>query len=417
MEAPHIRDQFQKMYGSREGAMVSRVELYTRIAKRLEQRFPESAHGMRFFSAPGRREIGGNHTDHTHGMVLAAAVTLDTVAAAAPNGSSAVRILSEGFPPVDIDLNDLAPRAGEARTTASVARGALARLKERGVPVEGFDATIVSGVKGGSGLSSSAAFEVLLLTVIDNLFGGGKIDAKTRAKIAQNVENTYFGKPSGLMDQMASSVGGLVWIDFRGGDAQVAPVSYDFARKGYAIVVVNPGGDHADLNDDYASIPNEMKHIASLCGTETLRGVRMEQFEPNIASLRARGASDRAVLRAFHYFDENQRVAEQVRALERDDLPRFFELIIQSGDSSWKLLQNVYAGAERQSLSLALEVARRFLQGDGAWRVHGGGFEGTILCFVPTGKLGAFVNRMNAVFGDRCCDVLDIRSVGATEVK
>ncbi|MDR1263726.1 MAG: galactokinase [Oscillospiraceae bacterium] len=416
MESSRVCGQFQTMYGSREGAIVSQVERYTRVAKRFGRLFPDGARCIRFFSAPGRIEIGGNHTDHNHGMVLAAAISLDAVAAAAPNGTSTARVCSEGFNPVEVDLNDLAPRESELRTTAAVVRGVLARLRERGIPIEGFDATISSGVKTGSGLSSSAAFEVLLLTMTDSLFGGGQLDAKTRARIAQNVENTYFGKPSGLMDQMASSVGGLVWIDFRGGDAQVTPISYDFAHKGYAIVVVNPGGGHADLNDEYASIPYEMKSVAALFGQETLRGIRVEQVESSVASLRERGASDRAILRALHYFDENQRVAEQARALERDDLPRFLELIVESGESSWKLLQNVYARRDSQSLALALEIARRFLSGHGAWRVHGGGFEGTILCFVPTDKLGAFVRRMNGVFGDHCCDVLDIRAIGAAEI-
>ncbi|GHU66713.1 galactokinase [Clostridia bacterium] len=416
MESPRVRDQFQMMYGSREGAIVSQVERYTRVAKRFEQLYPGSADALRFFSAPGRIEIGGNHTDHNHGMVLAASISLDAVAAAAPNGIHLARVSSEGFDTVEIDLNDLDPRESEEKTTASVVRGVLARLKEFGVPVAGFDATVSSGVKTGSGLSSSAAFEVLLLTAVDHLFGGGALDAKTRARVAQNVENTYFGKPSGLMDQMASSVGGLVWIDFRGGDACVTPVSYDFARKGYAVVVVNPGGDHADLNDEYAAIPQEMKSVAAVFGQETLRGLRMEQVESSIATLREQGISDRAILRALHYFDENQRVADQARALQRDDLQQFFELIIESGESSWRLLQNVYARKDRQSLSLALETARRFLSGQGAWRVHGGGFEGTILCFVPTDKLSAFTRRMNCAFGDHCCDVLDIRSIGAAEI-
>jgi galactokinase len=416
MESPRVRDQFHMMYGSREGAIVSQVERYTRVAKRFERLFPDNARPLRFFSAPGRIEIGGNHTDHNHGMVLAAAISLDAVAAAAPNGSRKARVFSEGFDPVEIDLDNLEPREDERRSAASVVRGALAILKDRGVPVEGFDATVSSGVRTGSGLSSSAAFEVLMLTVADNLFGGGGMDAATRARVAQEIENTWFGKPSGLMDQMASSTGGLVWIDFRGGDARVTPVPYDFARKGYAIVVVNPGGDHADLNDEYAAIPLEMKSVAAAFGRETLRGVRLEQVESSIASLRGRGVTDRAILRAMHYFDENQRVAEQALALERDDLPRFLELVVESGESSWKLLQNVYARRDRQPLALALETARRCLDGQGAWRVHGGGFEGTILCFVPAGKLGAFVRRMNGAFNEHCCDILDIRSIGATEI-
>jgi galactokinase len=288
-------------------------------------------------------------------------------------------------------------------------------MRERGVPVRGFNAVMTSGVGSGSGLSSSAALEVLLCTLVDGLFGSGNMPAQEKAKLAQNVENTYFGKPSGLMDQMASAVGGLVTIDFKCGGAQVRPLQYDFAQKGYAIAVVNPGGDHGALTDAYAAIRDEMVQVAQCFGDSTLRTVRPEQVESNIAMLRQH-VSDRAILRAMHFFDDNERVTQEVQALEADDLGRFFELVVASGNSSWRLLQNVYISADKQPLALALEMARRLLNGDGAWRVHGGGFAGTILCFVPNGKLKAFIRCMSDAFGAHACDVLDIRPMGAMEV-
>jgi galactokinase len=456
LESRGTRDIFRDLYGSREGMMVYQVDRYTRLTDR-HARIYGSADSVRYFSAPGRIEIVGNHTDHNHGRVLAAAISLDTVAAVSPNSTDKVRLSSEydhKTISLEIDLRELSMRESERNTAAAIVRGALARMAERGVPLGGFDVTVTSDVHGGSGLSSSAAFEVMMLAAIDGLFAGGALDPGELARIAQNVENTYFGKPSGLMDQTASSVGGLVTIDFRGNPAIVEPIqlmrgsapppqtrwgaashSYDFTKTGYAVVVVNPGGDHSDLSDMYGLIPKEMKEVAAFFGEDTLRLVRPEQVEAAIGALRLR-VSDRAILRALHFFDENDRVAEAVDALAHDDLPRFLRQVTLSGDSSWRLLQNVIARDDRQPLALALEMAKRFLfsggfatdtpelngatphtrSDQGACRVHGGGFEGTILCFVPNGRLTAFIDNMNAAFGDKSCVALDVRRIGATEI-
>lgn len=414
-QTPGGRELFRKMYGEREGMLISQVDRYTRVAKRHKEHFP-TAGQVRFFSAPGRTEIVGNHTDHNGGRVLAAAVNLDTIAAVSTNEENVIHIFSEGYPGMHIDLSDLSIQESEMGTTASLVRGIAAKLRAMNIPVAGFNATMTSSVRGGSGLSSSAAVEVLLCTIMDCLFHNGKMDPKERAQVAQYAENVYFGKPCGLMDQMASSVGGLVTIDFKGKAAKVESLSYDFAEKGYALVVVGPGGSHDDLTDAYGAIRQEMEQVAACFGDKVLRSVRPEQVEANIGMLREK-VSDRAILRSLHFFDENQRVLDQVEALRKDDLKRFFELTIASGESSWKLLQNVYVQSDVvQPLALALEMARRMLQGNGAWRVHGGGFAGTILCFVPDAKLKHFVKRMNDVFGDHACTVLDIRSVGALEV-
>ena len=416
-ESQNARETFHKIYGGREGVMVYQADRYTRLTNRHAKNYGYPKN-VRYFSAPGRIEIVGNHTDHNNGRVLAAAVSLDTVAAVSPNGGDKVRVSSEYDKKnivIEIKLSELGAVESEKHSTAAVVRGVLARMAERGVALKGFDATVISDVRGGSGLSSSAAFEVLMLTVVDGLCADGKMDPCERARVAQNVENIYFGKPSGLMDQTASSVGGMVTIDFKHSPADVKPVPFDFPSAGYAVVVVNPGGNHSDLTGMYASIPQEMRQVAGFFGEKLLRAIGIEQIEDNIAALRAQ-VSDRAILRALHYLDENRRVADAVAALEQGDFPRFLAQVTASGESSWKLLQNVIARPDRQPLALALETARRALGGHGAWRVHGGGFEGTILCFVPNDQLDYFVRRINGTFGDKACDVLDIRPVGAMEI-
>ena len=277
---------------------------------------------------------------------------------------------------------------------------------------------ITSTVASGSGLSSSAAFEVMTCAILDALYNDFGMDSKVRAKIGQYAENVYFGKPSGLLDQMASAFGGLVTVDFRHDDPDVRPMSYDFARKGYALVVVGTGGSHDDLTDEYAAIPAEMKQVAACFHEENLRRVRPEEFFGAIATLRDK-VSDRAVLRALHFFEENERVVRQVEALERDDLDAFFKEIIASGRSSYMYLQNVYAQKRptEQSLSVALAMAEHMLEGKGAWRIHGGGFAGTTLNFVPQRELTAFIDAMEAVFGPHSCHVLDIRPEGAAVIR
>ena len=385
---------------------------YLALAERHRRLFGE-ADELIFASAPGRTEIAGNHTDHNHGRVLAAAVNLDTVAAASKRADSLVTLYSEGYEkPFVVDLKELEPIPAEYETTHSLIRGVAARMAVLGHPVGGLNACVTSSVFKGSGLSSSAAFEVMLVALFDAMFGDGGISAETRALIAKYAENNYFGKPCGLLDQMASSVGGLVTMDFKDPDAVIEAISYDFSEKGYAMAVVSAGGEHGNLTSHYASIPVEMRQVAGLLGGEVLREIPAEAFEAAIPSLKGK-APDRAILRALHFFDEDARVPRLVEALKADDLEAFFAGIIDSGESSWKLLQNLYVpGSENQEMALALEMSRRMLGGRGAWRIHGGGFAGTILAFVPLSMVGEYAERMNAVFGEGAVTQLRVRPVG-----
>lgn len=408
--------QLNHLYGQREGVLVSQTMRYSNLLKKHEELVGTAEGTVYMISAPGRTEIGGNHTDHNRGKVLAAAVNLDTLAAVTPRGDGVVRICSEGYEPFSLSLEDLGLREAEKGTTAALVRGVAAKMKEEGYAIGGFDAVMTSTVRGGSGLSSSAAVEVLLCAIFDQLYNGGNsLTAKRRAQISQYAENVYFGKPSGLMDQMASSVGGLAYIDFKEDDPDVQAVHYDFAAKGYALVVVNTGGSHDDLTPAYAAIPDEMRAVAAWFGEKSLRPVQPERFARALPQLRKElktEYADRAILRAAHFFAENRRVADEVDALKNDDLSEFFRLIVESGRSSYCYLQNVFADPKRQELCLALMLAEEKLHGGGAWRVHGGGFAGTTLNFVPLKHLDGFVHEMEAVFGERSCNILDIRPVG-----
>ena len=361
------------------------------------------ARANRDFDAPPQARTGviGNHTDHNLGRVLAAAVDLDTVAAVAPNGTSLVTLWSEGYDKsFVVDLADLSVHEEEKETTYALIRGVAARLKELGYKVGGFDACVTSTVFKGSGLSSSAAFEVMLVAVFDALYNGWTVDAKLRAQISKYAENVFFGKPSGLMDQMASSVGGLVTIDFLPDDPDVRAIQYDFQKKGYAVCVVTVGGDHGDLTSEYAAITTELHEVCEALGVRVLAETNVEALNAALPTLKNH-VPDRALLRAFHFFDETARVGEAVAALERDDVRSFLGALVASGESSWKLLQNLYVpGSSNQEMPLALEMSRRMLAGRGAWRIHGGGFAGTILAFVPMDMLDAYRAQMDAVFGD-----------------
>ena len=409
---PKALDGVHALYGN-DSSAEQRCEA---LISRFESRYGYAP--QQLVSAPGRTEILGNHTDHNHGRVLAASVTLDTLAAVASNGTNTVHLYSEGFvEPFCVSLDQLAPVKAEEGTTASLIRGVAAFLKEEGVPVAGFDAEVTSTVFRGSGLSSSAAFEVLLCAIFDALFGGWRLEAKHRAALSQKVENQYFGKPCGLMDQMASSVGGLVAIDFGGAEAQVESMKYDFAAKGLRLCVVQAGGDHENLTAEYAAIPAEMRAVARALGGEVLRDIAPEALLKAIPSLKNR-VPDRAILRALHFMDEDARVAAAFEALKKDDLGEFLRLVIASGESSWKLLQNVYvAGSDNREMALALELSRRMLEGRGAWRIHGGGFGGTILAFVPEDMLAVYQQEMNGVFGENACVPLDVRPVGAVRIE
>ncbi len=371
-----------------------------------------------FVSAPGRTEVCGNHTDHNNGRVLAASVNLDTVAAIAPREDSIVTLYSAGYDkPFVVDVSDTTIYENEKESTYALIRGVAAKLTELGDKVGGFDAPVTSTVFKGSGLSSSAACEVMLVAAFDALYNGWVIDAKLNARISQFAENVYFGKPSGLLDQSASAVGGLVTMDFGVSPATVEALNYDFGAKGYAVCVVSAGGDHGNLTADYAAIPAEMKAVAAAMGKTVLSEVTKEELENAVPMLKGK-VTDRAILRAFHFVDETERVVDAVKALREDDLHAFFKAVIGSGESSWKLLQNLYvAHSDNQEMPLALEMSRRMLEGRGAWRIHGGGFAGTILAFVPSDLVEKYAAAMDAVFGEKATTVLSIRPEGVVCIK
>lgn len=407
-------ERFTYLYGHREGELARQLTRYSRLVKAHEDYFHANDAPVYLVSAPGRTEIIGNHTDHNNGRVLAAAVNLDTLACVTPRKDDQVCIHSEGYPVISLSLNDLEKRAEEEGTSAALVRGVASKMKEKGFKIGGFDAAITSDVLGGSGLSSSAAYEVLICAIFDALYNGFTVDAVTRAQISQYAENVYFGKPSGLMDQMASSTGGMVTIDFKD-EPKAQPLSFGFHEAGYSLVIVNTGSSHDNLTAEYAAVRSEMQDVARFFGEEVLRRVRPEQVTQNMGAIREK-TGERALLRAIHFFNENERVKQMVQAIRMSDLGSMFEQIIGSGESSWMLLQNVYPAGTHQPLSLALAIASSMLKGKGAWRVHGGGFAGTTLNFVPNAMVKDFVSRMESVFGENSCFVLDVRPEGAAVV-
>lgn len=363
------------------------------------------------FSAPGRTELSGNHTDHQHGRVLAAAVNRETVAAVAENGTQTVRLLSEGYPLCVIDLTDLSVRQEEVGTTAALIRGVAAKFAPFGL--KGFDAYVLSNVLSGSGLSSSAAFEVLVGTVFNHLCAAGKTPVEI-AQIGQYAENVHFGKPCGLMDQTASSVGNIIGIDFADPTAPVVtPIPFDFESSGFKLCIIDTGASHADLTDEYAAITQELKRVCRVFDAEFLRDIPEETFYAKIREVR-QACGDRAVLRAIHVYEENRRVAAQTEALLRGDFPGFLAYVRESGISSWRLLQNVVPAGrkEAQEVAYALTVAEKLLRGQGACRVHGGGFAGTIQAFVPNEILEDFRTGMDAALTEGSCQVMSIRPRG-----
>ena len=366
------------------------------------------------FSAPGRTEISGNHTDHQHGCVLAAAVDLETTAEVTLRPDSIIRVASEGYAPVEIDLNDLSVHAEEKNTTAALVRGVAAAFAQRGCKLHGFDAAVRSTVLPGSGLSSSAAFEVLIGTICNELFFDKKCSAIEIAQIGQYAENVYFGKPCGLMDQMASSVGNIITIDFADpAHPDVEPVAVDFSKAGLALCILDSCADHADLTDEYAAVPAECRAVAAVCGGEVLRDVPFDTFLAKLPECRKQ-CGDRAVLRAFHIYADNDRVAKQVAALREGDFDTFLSLVTESGDSSWEYLQNVIPAGykEHQEMGVTIAAAKHYLNGKGAVRVHGGGFAGTAQAFVPVEMLADFKAHMEAILGEGRCHVLSIRPEG-----
>ena len=400
---------------------MSALILNSKVKQQLDSGYFEIFQTMpeRYFSAPGRTEISGNHTDHQHGCVLAGAVDLDTVAAVRVNGTNKIRIQSKGYPMCEVSLEQLTPVESEINSTPALVRGVAARFAEFGCEVKGFDAYCESTVLPGSGLSSSAAYEVLIGTIINGLFFDKKLSAIEIAQVGQYAENVFFGKPCGLMDQMASSVGGMVFIDFKNPQAPVVEkIDFDFASAGHALCIIDTGADHADLTDEYAAVPGELKALCNILGEGELRSIPKMDFYSNIQKLREE-VGDRAVLRAIHIYDENQRVKLQKKALQAGDFASFLSYVTESGLSSWRYLQNVIPAGrkEKQEVAFALTIAEKLLNGRGACRVHGGGFAGTIQAFVPNDLLEEFKSGMESVLGEGSCYVLSIRPQGGVEME
>jgi galactokinase len=409
--------ELNELYGNNSAILQEQAVRYTMLLNSFRETFRCKEASV--FSSPGRSEIGGNHTDHNHGRVLAGAVNLDNIAVAAKNNSNSIRILSAGYPQFEVDLSVLNPDKNEYFTSASLIRGISSRMKALGFTIGGFDAAIDGGVPKGSGLSSSASFEVLIGTIISHLFNDGKLDPITNAIIGQYAENNFFGKPCGLMDQTACAVGGFITIDFKDpSNPIVKKVDFNFASTGFALVITDTGGNHADLNDEYASLPAEMKSVAAALGQTVLSEVSMEQIVDALPALR-RITGDRAILRAYHFECDNQRVVKQVEALEKNDFQAFLQLVIESGYSSFMYNQNVFPvnNVREQGVSLALALSEMVLKGQGAWRVHGGGFAGTIQAFVPQHLLAEYVSTLEHVFGKGACSRLSIRKQGSVKIE
>lgn len=389
---------------------------YAQAVAKFEELFGEKQ--VEIYSAPGRSEVGGNHTDHQHGMVLATSINLDAIGIVSPSASPMIQVVSEGYDMVEVDIEDLEEKYEEEGTTAALIRGVAAALAEKGYKIGGFQAYITSDVLIGAGLSSSAAFEIIIGTIFSGLFNNMEIDPVEIAKAGQYAENVYFGKPCGLMDQMASAVGGLIHIDFQ--DPQVPSVKKvpsDFQAYQYSLCIVDTKASHANLTDDYAKIPEEMKKVAAFFKKNVLREVEEEEFFREIPGLRSI-LGDRPVLRALHFFEEEKRVEKQVEALEQGDFPRFLELVKESGNSSFKYLQNIYINRDEQnqSMSVALGASESILQNHGVSRVHGGGFAGTIQVFAENSYVEEYRNKIDHIFGKGSCHVLKVRQQGGIKV-
>lgn len=410
---------FQTLYGCAGTRPEDCRDRYKHLVQGFAVSFGTDSRDFAFFSAPGRTELGGNHTDHQQGCVLAASVNLDVIALAAKNDLGHVRVVSEGFDPDDIDLACLEPVDAEANTSASLIRGICAAFAQRGYQIGGFDLYATSNVLKGSGLSSSAAYEVLIGTVANTFFANSAESSMTVAQIGQYAENVFFKKPSGLLDQMACATGGVVSIDFA--DKQkpvVEPIEFDLAAEGYVLCVVDTGADHAGLTDEYAAIPAEMCGVAKALGKTVLREVDPAEFFAQMPRLR-KELGDRALLRAIHFFAENDRAPAQAEAIKAKDMTRFFQLVKESGASSYQYLQNVVCRAHAindQPVALALALASHLLGSEGAVRVHGGGFAGTIQAYVPFAKLDSFKSGMEALLGSGMCHVVSVRPVGGVHL-
>ena len=408
---------FAKLYGADTATVAAQRVRYVDMIDHFEENFG-TGRTVCLYSAPGRTEIGGNHTDHNNGVVIAAAVNLDIIAVVAKNDENVVRVISHGFGKIDdVNLRDLTPQPVEAEHSASLIRGVAAGIVKDGGKVGGFDCYTTSDVLGGSGLSSSAAFEVCMGAIFRGEYNDNdmkRFDQVKNAMISQYAENVFFGKPCGLMDQMASSVGNIITIDFADpAHPNVEPVAVDFSKAGLALCILDSCADHADLTDEYAAVPAECRAVAAVCGGEVLRDVPFETFLAKLPECRKQ-CGDRAVLRAFHIYADNDRVAKQVAALREGDFDTFLRLVNESGHSSWEYLQNVIPAGykEHQEMGVTIAAAKHYLNGKGAVRVHGGGFAGTAQAFVPVEMLADFKAHMEAILGEGRCHVLNIRPEG-----
>jgi len=373
---------------------------------------------IRLFSAPGRTEIGGNHTDHQHGCIVAGSVDMDVIAVVSANNEGIIRIKSEGYNMDTVDLKDIDVKNEEKGRSSAIIRGVAAAFAKNGYKVGGFDAYTTSKVLKGSGLSSSAAFEVLVANILNNIYNNRAVDTTDIAKYSQFSERKYFGKPCGLLDQMASSTGGFIYVDFNNpSDPIIEKLDYDLSKSGYRLCVVDTGGNHANLTQDYADITIECKKVSEMLGVEFLRDGDVNKFNKDMGEIR-RQCGDRAVMRAFHFFNEQERVENQRCALKNGDFATFLKNVNKSGDSSYKYLQNLYSNSSvsEQGLSLAIAVTEKFLNGDGACRVHGGGFAGTIQAYIPEKRFEEYNNMIEAIFGEGSCIPLRIRPIGGYEI-
>lgn len=415
MDLSKLSPLFAELYDKDAESIKKQENRYKDLKQLFVAEFGEKE--LHWFSTPGRTEIGGNHTDHNYGRVLAGSINLDSIAAVAPTDTNRVRMYSMGYEGAfEVDLDELTPDEAEFGTTTSLIRGVAARLKELAYAIGGFDAYISSDVLPGSGLSSSASIEVLIGTIFSALYNNENISPELLAMTGQFAENNFFGKPCGLMDQVACAMGGIVTIDFRyPSDPKIRKVDFDFAAMDYSLVVVDTGGTHADLTDDYASVPTEMKSLAKELGAEVIREIETKDLMASLKGLRQK-VGDRSILRALHFLGDNERVVKQVTALEENDFPAFLSMVSASGNSSYKRLQNIYSPANptEQGVALALALTETFLEacGEGACRVHGGGFAGTIQIFLPNRAVAAYAELMEPVFGKDSVHVLKIRALG-----
>ena len=414
-----LNGRMVEIYGCHADKAQDFADRFVKVIDGFVVTFPENTDAqIGLYSAPGRTEIGGNHTDHQYGCVLAASVNLDAIAAAAPNGTNKIRFYSEGYGMIEADLSVLEPVESEKESTLALIRGMAALAIKKGYPVKGFDVYCTSNVLGGSGLSSSAAFETLLGVILNDMYCEGAFDAVEIAKMGQITENQYFGKPSGLMDQSASSVGGVVAIDF--GDPEnpvVEKINLDLDKEGYALCIIDSKSSHADLTDAYAGIPREMKAVAATFGQTHLRGITKEQLIERTAAIR-KVCGDRAFLRSMHFVLDNERAQNEAAALKEGKFDKFLQIVKASGESSYMYLQNisVEGAVDNQAVGVALSLCDVLLDGRGAFRVHGGGFAGTVQAFVPLDMLDYFKTNVENAIAPGCCHVLSIRPVGGAVV-